>query len=167
MWIFTVMPEWVTHLIFGVGVLGIIAGFVLGFVPFIKQYSIPIKIISLIIFALGVYLEGGLADNKEWEFKVKEAEAKVAKAEAEAAKLNTELQAAIADKGVVIKEKGDTIIKYVDRYKNREILKTVEGPERVKIEEVIKYVENCPVPKELLDIHNNAAKLNKPVEDKK
>lgn len=166
MWIFTIMPEWVTHLIFAAGILGVIAGFVLGFIPLIKQYSIPIKIISLIVFALGVYLEGGLANNKEWEYKVKEAEAKVAKAEAEAAKLNTELQAAISDKRTVIKEKGDTIIKYVDRYKNREILKTIEGPERVKIEEVIKYVENCPVPKELLDIHNNAAKLNK-LEDKK
>ena len=167
MWILTIMPEWVTHLIFVTGLVGIIAGFVLGFIPFIKQYIIPIKIISLIIFALGVYLEGGLADHKEWELKVKEAEAKVAKAEAEAAKLNTELQAAISDKGVAIKEKGETIIKYVDRYKNREILKTVEGPERIKIEEVIKYVENCPVPKELLEIHNNAAKLNKSSEDKK
>lgn len=167
MWIFTIMPDWAIHLVFTLGLLGVIAGFVLGFIPFIKQYIVPIKIISLLIFALGVYLEGGLADNKEWEFKVKEAEAKVAKAEAEAAKLNTELQAAIADKGVVIKEKGETIIKYVDRYKNREILKTIEGPERVKIEEVIKYVENCPVPKELLDIHNNAAKMNKPAEDKK
>lgn len=167
MWIISVAPEWAIHLVFVAGLLGVIAGFVLGFIPFIKQYIIPVKVISLIIFALGVYLEGGLADYKEWEFKVKEAEAKVAQAEAEAAKLNTQLQAAISDKGIVIKEKGETIIKYVDRYKNREILKTVEGPERVKIEEVIKYVENCPVPKELLEIHNNAAKLNKPAEDKK
>lgn len=161
MWIFTIMPEWVTHLVFTAGLLGIIAGFVLGFVPFIKQYAIPIKIISLIVFAFGVYLEGGLADNKEWELKVKEVEAKMAKAEAEAAKANTELQAALANKGQVIKEKGDTIIKYVDRYKDRTQLVNVPGPERVRVEEVIKYVENCPVPKELIDIHNNAAKLNK------
>jgi hypothetical protein len=32
----------------------------------------------------------------------------------------------------------------------------VEGPERVRVEEVIKYIENCPVPKEMLDIHNKA-----------
>lgn len=159
MWIFTIMPEWVTHLIFAAGLVGVIAGFVLGFIPFIKRYLLPIKIISLIVFAFGVYLEGGLADNKEWELKVKEVEAKVAKAEAEAAKLNTQLQAATTERDNAIKNKGDTIIKYVDRYKDREILKTVEGPERVRIEEVIKYVESCPVPKELLDIHNEAAKL--------
>ena len=142
MWIFTVLPEWVTHLVFTVGLLGVIAGFVLGFIPFIKQYIIPIKIISLIVFAFGVYLEGGLADNKEWELKVKEVEAKVAKAEAESAKLNTELQAALTDRGKVIKEKGDTIIKYVDK-------------------EIVKDDNTCVIPKEFVKAHNDAAEQPK------
>lgn len=167
MWILSIMPEWAIHSIFTVGILGVIAGFVLGFIPFIKQYLIPIKIISLLVFALGLYLEGGLADYKEWELKIKEVEAKVAKAEAETAKLNTELQASLNQKSVVIKEKGDTIIRYVDKFKDREVLKTIEGPERVKVEEVIKYVENCPVPKELIDIHNDAVNIGKPKGDKK
>lgn len=167
MWIFTVAPDWAVHLIFGLGVAGIIAGFVLGFIPFIKRYSLPIKIISLVVFALGVYLEGGLADNKEWEAKVKEVEAKVAKAEAEAAKANTQLQAAITERDNALNKKGETVIKYIDRFKDREVIKTLQGPERVRVEEVIKYVENCPVPKELLDIHNEAAKLNKAKGEKK
>jgi hypothetical protein len=161
MWIFTIAPEWVIHLIFSVGLLGVIAGFVLGFIPFINRYLLPIKIISLIVFAFGLYLEGGLADNKEWQLKIKEVEAQVAKAEAEAAKANTELQAALTNKTDVIKQKGETIVKYVDRYRAREVLKTIEGPERVRVEEVIKYVETCPVPKELIDIHNQAAGMNK------
>ncbi len=161
MWIFTIAPEWVIHLIFSIGLLGVIAGFVLGFIPFINRYLLPIKILSLIVFAFGLYLEGGLADNKEWELRVKEVEAKVAKAEAESARLNTELQAALTNKGTVIKEKGDTIVKYVDRYRDREVLKTIDGPERVRVEEVIKYVESCPVPKELIDLHNQAAGMNK------
>lgn len=161
MFIFSIISEFVVHAIFAAGVIGIIAGFVLGFIPMINKYKLPIQIISLLTFALGVYLEGGLANEKEWQLKVKEVEAKVAKAEAESANLNTQLQAALSDKKTIIKEKGDTIVKYVDRYKDREILKTIEGPERVRVEEVIKYVESCPVPKELLDIHNNAARLNK------
>ena len=161
MWSFTIAPEGVIHLIFSVGLLGVIAGFVLGFIPFINRYLLPIKIISLIVFAFGLYLEGGLADNKEWQLKIKEVEAQVAKAEAEAAKANTELQAALTNKTDVIKQKGETIVKYVDRYRDREVLKTIEGPERVRVEEVIKYVETCPVPKELIDIHNQAAGMNK------
>lgn len=167
MWIFTVLSELIIHLIFAAGVIGIVVGFVLGFIPLINKYKLPIQVIALLVFTLGVYLEGGLADNKEWELKVKEVEAQVAKAEAEAARLNTELQASMSNKNVIIKEKADTIIKYVDRFKDREVLKTVEGPERVRVEEVIKYVENCPVPKELLDIHNNAAKLIKKEAEKK
>jgi hypothetical protein len=43
----------------------------------------------------------------------------------------------------------------------------VQGPERVRIEEVIKYIENCPVPKELINIHDAAAALNKPAGEPK
>ena len=77
------------------------------------------------------------------------------------------MQAAVTERDNALKKKGDTIIQYVDRFKDREVLRTIEGPERVRVEEVIKYVENCPVPKELLDIHNEAAKLRKPAENKK
>lgn len=161
------MSDTIIHLVLAAGVIGLIAGFVLGFIPIIGKYKLPIQIISILLFALGVYLEGGLANDKEWQAKVKEAEAKAARAEAEAAKKNTELQAALNDKGKVIKEKGDTIIKYVDRYRDREIIKEIPGPERVRIEKVIEYIENCPIPPELVNIHNDAARLNKGKEVKK
>jgi hypothetical protein len=128
--------------------LGTIAGFVLGFIPFVKTYKLAIQVISLLVLVLGVYLEGGLADYKEWELRVKEMEAKVAKAEAESANKNVEIQEKIVEKTKVIREKGREIIKYIDK-------------EVVKKEEVIKYIENCPVPKEFIDLHNQAAELNK------
>ena len=167
MWILTVLPEWVTHAIFAIGVLGTIAGFVLGFVPFVRAYKFAIQVISLLILTLGVYLEGGLADSKEWELRVKEMEAKVAKAEAQSANKNVEIQEKIVEKTKVIREKGRDIIKYVDKWNTKEIIKEVEGPERIRREEVIKYIENCPVPKEFIDIHNQAAELNKAAEAKK
>lgn len=148
MWILSILPEAAIHIIFGLGILGTIAGFVLGFIPFIRTYKLPIQIISLLTLVLGVYLEGGLADYKEWELKVKEMEAKVAQAEAKSANVNTEIQEKVVEKTKVIREKGRDIIKYVDK-------------EIVKKEEIIKYVENCPVPKDIIDIHNQAAELNK------
>lgn len=161
------MSETIIHLILAAGVVGLIAGFVLGVIPIIGRYKLPIQIISILLFAFGVYLEGGLANEKEWQLRVKEIEAKAAKAEAEAAKKNVELQAALADKGKVIREKGDTIIKYVDRWRDRDIIKEIPGPERVRVEEVIRYIENCPIPPELVNIHNDAAKMNKGKEIKK
>lgn len=144
MWIFTILPDAAIHTIFGLGILGTLAGFVLGFIPLVKAYRLAIQVISLLVLVFGVYLEGGLADNKEWELRVKEMEAKVAQAEAQSANKNVEIQEKIVEKTNIIREKGRNIIQYIDR-------------EVVKKEEVIKYVENCPVPKDVIDTLNKAA----------
>ena len=167
MWILSILPDAAIHIIFGLGILGTIAGFVLGFIPFVKTYKLAIQIISLLVLVLGVYLEGGLADYKEWELRVKEMEAKVAQAEAKSANTNVEIQEKIVEKTKIVKEKGRDIIKYVDRWNTKEVIKEVEGPERIRREEVIKYIENCPVPKEMINIHNQATELNKAAEAKK
>lgn len=148
MWILSILPDAAIHIIFGLGILGTIAGFVLGFIPFIKTYRLAIQVIGILVLVLGVYLEGGLADYKEWELKVKEMEAKIAQAETKSSEKNIEIQEKIVEKTKVIREKGRDIIKYIDK-------------EVVKKEEVIKYVENCPVPKDIVDLHNQAAELNK------
>ena len=146
MWILSILPDAAIHIIFGLGILGTIAGFVLGFIPLIKTYRLAIQVISLLVLVFGVYLEGGLADYKEWELKVKEMEAKVAQAEAQSANKNTEIQEKVVEKTKIIREKGRDIIKYIDK-------------EIVKKEEVIKYVENCPVPQDIIDAHNKAATM--------
>ena len=154
MWILSILPDAAIHLIFILGILGTIAGFVLGFIPFVKTYQFAIQICSIVVLVFGVYLEGGLSESKEWELKVKEMEAKVAQAEAKSAITNVEIQEKVVEKTKVIREKGRDVIKYIDK-------------EVVKKEEVIKYVENCPVPKEIIDLHNQAAELNKAAEAKK
>ena len=148
MWILSILPDAAIHIIFGLGILGTIAGFVLGFIPFIKPYQFAIQICSIVVLVFGVYLEGGLADYKEWELKVKEMEAKVAQAEAQSANKNIEIQEKIVEKTKVIREKGRDVIKYIDK-------------EVIKKEEIIKYIENCPVPKEIIDLHNQATEMNK------
>jgi len=148
MWILSILPDAAIHLIFILGILGTIAGFVLGFIPFVKTYQFAIQICSIIVLVIGVYLEGGLADYKEWELKIKEMEAKVAQAEVQSANKNIEIQEKIVEKTKVIREKGKDIVKYIDK-------------EVIKKEEIIKYIEICPVPKEIIDLHNQATELNK------
>lgn len=148
MWILSILPDAAIHTIFGLGILGTIAGFVLGFIPFIRTYKLAIQIISLLVLVLGVYLEGGLADYKEWELKVAEMKVKIAEAENRSANVNTEIQEKVVEKTKIVREKGRDIIKYIDK-------------EIVKKEEVVKYIENCPVPKDIVDLHNQAAELNK------
>jgi len=146
MWILSILPDAAIHIIFGLGILGTIAGFVLGFIPFVKTYQFAIQICSIVVLVFAVYLEGGLADYKEWELRVKEMEAKVAQSQVDSANKNIEIQEKIVEKTKVIREKGKDIIQYIDR-------------EVVKKEEVVKYVENCPVPKEIIDTLNKAADM--------
>ena len=148
MWILSILPDAAIHAIFGLGILGILAGFVLGFIPLFKTYKLAIQVCSIVVMTFGVYLEGGLADAKEWELKVAEMEAKVAQAAVKSGEKNVEIQEKIVEKTKIVREKGKEIIKYLDR-------------EVVKNQEVIKYVENCPIPKEIIDLHNQATELNK------
>ena len=115
MWLLSFLPEAVTHLILFAGIIGVIAGFVLGFIPFISTYKLPIQIISILVLSFGLYLEGGLAEQAIWQLKVKEMEASVAKAEAESQKVTTSVVTKILTKKQIIKEKGDDIVQYIDR----------------------------------------------------
>lgn len=148
MWIINWIPEFVVHLIFLLGIVGTIAGFVLGFIPFISKYKLPIQIISLILLSLGVYLEGGLAEKAKWELRVKEMEVKVAEAEAKSAVVNTEIVEKVITQKQVIKVKGDKVIEYIDR-------------------EVKVFDNTCTVPEMAIKAHNMAAKNEAPPEDKK
>jgi hypothetical protein len=148
MWIINWLPEFVIHLIFLAGIVGTIAGFVLGFIPFVSKYKLPIQIISLILLSLGVYLEGGLAEKAKWELRVKEMEVKVAEAEAKSAVVNTEIVEKVITQKQVIKVKGDKIIEYIDR-------------------EVKVFDNTCTVPEMAIKAHNMAAKNEAPSEDKK
>jgi hypothetical protein len=139
MWILSYLPDFVTHIIFTIGVVGTIIGFVLGFIPFIATYKLPIQIISIIVLSFGLYLEGGLAEQAIWQLKVKELETKVAKAETESQKVNTEVITKILTKKQVIKEKGDDIVQFIDR-------------------EIVKYNNICEIPEIVITTHNAAAK---------
>ena len=142
MWIIQVLPDWVFHTLLAVGILGTIAGFVLGTIPLIKKYLLPIRIISPIILSLALLLEGALLDNQMWQLRVAEVEAKLAKAEAESAKANTKLVEKANAKVAKQKEKTIVVKQYITR-------------------EVTKYDNQCVIPKEFVKAHNDAAEKAK------
>jgi len=145
MWIINWLPEAFVHMIFLAGVLGTIAGFVLGFLPFVGKYKLPIQIISLLLLSLGVYLEGGLAEKAKWELRVKEMEARVAAAQAEAAKTNTVIVEKVVKEKEFIKVKGAKVVEYIDR-------------------EVKVFDNNCTIPEVAIKAHDMSAGNEAPPE---
>jgi len=149
MFIIQYLPEIVVHLIVTLGVLGVIAGFLLSIIPTLRPYKLVVQLVGIVVLVFGVYLEGALANAKEWELKVKELEAKVARAETKSAKVNTVIQRQVVTKTKVVKEKAQEVVRYIDR-------------DVVKREEVVKFVERCSLPQDIVDAHNRAVdELNK------
>ena len=91
MWILKFLPDFVFHLIFAVGLLGLAVSLVLKFVPFVAQYRVPIQVAASIMIAIGLYMEGAISDNTAWVERVHAMEKKVAEAEAKSADANTRL----------------------------------------------------------------------------
>ena len=96
MWILKWLPDFVFHLIFLAGLLGLGASFVLKFVPFVTQYRVVIQVAASIMIAVGLYMEGAISDNTAWVERVHALEKKVAEAEAKSADANTQLVSAMA-----------------------------------------------------------------------
>jgi len=91
MWILKFLPDFVFHLIFIVGLLGLGASFVLKFIPFFVQYRVVIQVVASIMIAIGLYMEGAISDNNAWVDRVHQMEKKVAEAVAKSADANTKL----------------------------------------------------------------------------
>lgn len=149
----TFFENFVTIILYA-GIIGIVVGFVLDFIPFVKPYKIAVQVLSILAVCYGLYQEGRISNEHEWKVKLAEMKVKLAEAEARAAENNVEIQTEYVTQVHTIHEKGDEIIKYIDRLVTQDV-------------EVIKYIENCPIPHVLIDQHNNAALMIKVIGDKK
>jgi hypothetical protein len=151
-WMVGLIPDAVLSslywLIIAAGVTGVLAGWLGKWIPFYGNYVKILQPLGIVLLVLGVWLRGGYDTEMAWRAKVAEAEARVAAAEQKSQETNTVIQEKVVEKTKVIKGKTEYITQYLDR-------------EVVKKEEIIKYIEQCPVPKEIIDIHNQAADLNK------
>ena len=153
-WMLGLIPEWLWTTLLVVSAIGLLASWFLKRIPFVSQYRFPIQAISFVSLLASIWFISANSTNAVWEAKIKDLEDKVKLAEEAANTKNVEIQEKIVTKTKVIKEKGKTQIEYVDRVVTQD-------------KEVIKYIEQCPVPKAIIDAHNVAAEMNKAAEGKK
>lgn len=158
MWLLTWIPNeflnWVINLILIVGViLCIMSVFVFNRLPLWIPYSSVVRVVGIIMILAGVYFKGSYYTELKWQSKVAETQQKIALMEQKAAEINLELAKKTAEKDKVIRIKGNVIYRYIDK-------------EIIKDKEVIKFVEQCPVPAKILELHNAAA-TNTPIEESK
>ena len=148
MWFLSFIPSWYVHIIPLLALAIIFASMVLKVIPFVSTYYIPIRIIGFVLLCFGIFFEGGLYMNQQWTAKVKEMEEKIAVAEAKSKEVNVQIVEKFIVKQNFYREKGDEVIKYIDR-------------EIVKYDVKFAPGGQCEIPKEFVEAINKAAKDGK------
>lgn len=134
MWILQFLPDWIFTALL---LCGVVLFLITKFVRVLPQAK-PIQIASIVLILTSIYMMGAVHNNTAWLVRVDELKAKVAAAEAKSAATNTDIVEKTVTKTQVIRERGQDIVKYVDR-------------------EVVKHDANCVIPKEFVITHNRAA----------
>lgn len=154
MWALHFMPDnFIQFIIHAILIIGVVGAFLTFFVinkilrsfPILSKYVTLAQLISAIFLVVGVYFKGGYSTELQWRDRVKEVEAQLEEAKKESVKINTIIETKVITKTKAIKEKGETIVQQVDK--------------------LIPVEKDCVIPKEAIDVHNEAARMNTLIEE--
>jgi hypothetical protein len=135
-WILEHVPSWAAQLSFLIGIF-VLAGS--EFIPSsFYNYRFIFKSVGIIILCFSCLMIGVNTERNVWEEKVKELEVKLANNQVESVKENVKIVEKIVTKKQIIKERGEEVVKYINR-------------------EVVKYDSKCEIPQEFIKSLNNAS----------
>jgi hypothetical protein len=117
-------------------IAGIVGLLVSRFIP--SYYKTAAQALSVALFVVGVFMVGAITDNEAWLARVREMEGKIKEVEVQVVKENVRVETKYVDRVQIVKQKGEEIVRYVDR-------------------EIVKYDDSCKLPDEFIVILNKAA----------
>ena len=143
MWMMHLLPDsfliFVINALLVTGLIGMVIGFVGSKIPFVGTYATIIKIVSIVLFCVGLYWKGGYSVEQDWRQRVAELEEKVKDAEEKSRQTN-----------VVIETKYRDRVKKVTEVRER-VVQTIKEKEKV-------INAKCELDPAVINILNEAAK---------
>ena len=140
-WMYSLIPDnWIelaTYAIVGVGVTLYILSKLISWIPFIKNYKLPLELVGVILYGIGAFYAGGYGVEKLWRERVAAMEDKV-----------KELEGRQAEVVKVIETKVITKIKTV------EVVKEVIKTEIIEKEKLINA--NCDISPDAIEMFNKS-----------
>jgi hypothetical protein len=133
MWYLQFVPHWIFYGILGIGIFGILFS---RFIP--SYYKTAAQAVSYLAFAFGLFMTGAVKGSESLLAEIKDLKEKVTVAEVKSVEETVKIETKYINKTQVIRERGEDVIKYIDR-------------------EVVKYDSTCVIPKEFIEAHNKAA----------
>ena len=144
MWLLNFLPDWIFYALVLFSIIGLVAvQFIFHVIPSFA-YKLPIQAALVALLVYGVYMSGVIANEEKWKARVAEVEAKLDEANNKSAIETVKVVEKIVYQKLIVKEKGNDIIKYIDK-------------------EVVKYDTKflpggpCEMPKEFIESMNKAA----------
>ena len=143
MWMMHLLPDsfliFIINALLVVGLIGMVIGFIGGKIPFVGTYATIIKIVSIVLFCIGLYWKGGYSVEEDWRQRVAEMEEKVRIAEEKSKEVNTVIETKYKDRVKKVTETRNIIV------------------EKIKINEKI-IDAKCELDPVVISILNEAAK---------
>ena len=136
------LPDWIFHFILLAGIGGLIASYLMKFIPFVYMYKTPIQLVSVVAIVGSTFMLGAAWNDQAWRDRVAEMEQKVAAAEVKSAEENVKIVTKIVKKTEIVRVKGEEIVKYIDK-------------------EIVKYNDRCEIPEDFVKTLNDAAEQPK------
>ena len=132
------VPDIFFHLLLIVGVLGLIAGYLLNNIPFISTNAKTIQVVAILVTVVAVWFEGGISRDKEYREQIAELKVKIAQVEKESAEANTKLVEQLKENEKLRKEKKNATQTIVNQV-------------------VSKYDGNCVLSNAFIRVHDSAS----------
>jgi hypothetical protein len=143
MWMMHLLPDsfliFIINALLVVGLIGMVIGFIGSKIPFVGTYATIIKIVSIVLFCIGLYWKGGYSVEEDWRQRVAEMEAKIKIAEEKSKEVNTVIETKYKDRVKKVTETRNIVV------------------EKIKINEKI-IDAKCELDPVVISILNEAAK---------
>jgi hypothetical protein len=114
-WLLKFLPDWIFHAVLVLGVMAMVASFVLKFIPFVTAYRLPIQAAGLVLVVLGVWFQGAMSNEAAWQARVHEMEQKVAVAEVKSAQENVRIVTQVVTRIQTIKDTTNANVQYLEK----------------------------------------------------
>jgi mevalonate kinase len=148
MWLLSFLPDWWFYALLALGLAGIFVSYLMSFIPFVSLYRNLIQATSIVAIVIGTYMTGAISNEDKWQLKIKDLELKISQSETQSAEENIKIVERIITKKQIVKEKGEEVIKYIDREVVKYDTKFIQGGD-------------CELPNEFFDALNQAAGVGK------
>ena len=174
-WMLSLLPDWFWFLVLGIGIVAILAAWLMKSLPFVRTYRFPIQILGIVCLLVGVYFQGVIANEEKYKSEHERLQKLIDEAKEQSKSANDKLASALKERDDAVAQKGRTIIQKVDRWLKGDpvtVLKDMSPEERAKFEsqskeererfeKQIKELQdankNCPVPSLVIQGINEAA----------